>query len=336
MKNIGILLNCTGIGDIISSIPTIKFLYKLYNKKIYVFNKNLEIFKNYPYIINKEINNEELNKIRESSDWKLFTTFDINRNIHPRIDIRQFHASNLGLQLLPEELNIEFYPDKYEDINLPNNYVVVHPVKTWPSRTWEEQKWQKLINVLNENNIPVIAVGKKSSEIGTYNTQKPIFNINIEKGMNLLDKLSLHQIWHILNKATVVITMDSGILHLAGTTDTAIVQLGSSINPKFRIPYRNDTQDYKYTYVQGECKLLCASNVKYNIKYNGEFNRIAPITFCLERPESIGIQDFDPEIYKCHPTVNDVVIHTMKMYNMYKTDELKENILIENKGNFYL
>jgi hypothetical protein len=43
------------------------------------------------------------------------------------------------------------------------------------------------------------------------------------------NKTSLSQAWNILNKSTCVVTMDSGILHLAGTTDTHILQLGSSI-----------------------------------------------------------------------------------------------------------
>jgi hypothetical protein len=115
--------------------------------------------------------------------------------------------------------------------------------------------------------------------------------------------------------------MDSGILHLAGTTDTHIIQLGSSIDHRLRSPYRNGTQDYKYSYISGECKLLCASDMKYNIRHNGNHKIMPPVAFCLERQETIG-QDIDPDpnLYKCHPTVDQVF------------EEIKKNYTFPNKG----
>jgi len=284
----------------------------------------------------KPVDENEINKIVNDTNWTYFNTFDTSKDIHPRMDIRQFHANKLGFQLLPEEMNIEFYPDKYKPIKLPENYIVIHPVKTWPSRSWEEHRWQKFINIMNEYNIPVVAVGKESSEPGTFNTQKPTYNISIKNGINLMNKISLHQTWHILNKSTIVVTMDSGILHLAGTTDTAIIQLGSSIDYKFRAPYRQNRQDYKFSYVSGNCKLLCASDMNYYMKYNNRHNTPAPLPFCLEHPESIGNQNVDPNIYLCHPSTGDVVDETLRIYDMYKTVVKETKVLKENKGTIVL
>ena len=286
-------------------------------------------------MIVKDIKDDELEQTNKDPNYLVINTFDLAKDIHTRMDIRQFHATKLGMQLLPEEMNIEFYPDEFKNIFLPQNYVVAHPVKTWPSRTWEEDKWQKFINKMYDNNIPVVAIGKSSSEPGTFNTQKPTFDIDIKNGINLLNELSLHQTWHILNKSTVVVTMDSGILHLAGTTDTGIIQLGSSINPKLRAPYRNNSQEYKYKYIDGECKLLCASNPSYFLKYNGIFNKMAPVPFCLERPETFGNQEVNDDIYKCHPSVNDISEEAIRMYHSYKkvnTEAPNQQILTENKG----
>ena len=111
--------------------------------------------------------------------------------------------------------------------------------------------------------------------------------------------------------------MDSGILHLAGTTDTYIIQLGSSIDSRLRSPYRNGTREYKYSYVLGECKIFCASDMKYNIRHNGSHKVMSPVAFCLENPESIGQDiDPDPEIYKCHPTVEQVYREIMNNYKV--------------------
>ena len=132
----------------------------------------------------------------------------------------------------------------------------------------------------------------------------------------MVNKLDIHQTWHVLNKSSMIITMDSGILHLAGTTDTYIIQLGSSIDPRFRAPYRNATQDYKYSYILGTCNKFCSSDMKYNIIHNNNHTIMSPVAFCLENSTTIG-QDVDPDknIYKCHPTVDQVINEVIKKYN---------------------
>lgn len=304
MKKIGIILSCNGLGDILSSVPIIKFLYKYYKYKINVFTYNKDIFKNYPYIISYDYS--EYKKYEE--ELELHSTFQVGKNVHARLDIRQLHANEFGIQLLPEEMEIEYYPDEYKQIDgLPNKYIVIHPVKTWPSRTWNPDRWQELVYLLNNDGFNVVSIGKDSSEIGTYNTQKPVFDINIKMGLNLINKIDINQTWHVINKSDMVITMDSGILHLAGSTDTHILQLGSSINPLYRKPYRNGNQDYKYSYIMGKCDKFCASNCHYYMKYNNSIKKIPPVPFCLDKPETIGKKDnLDVSIYECHPNVNDV------------------------------
>lgn len=315
MNKILVLIGSNSVGDTLCSIPTIKKLSEVYGKNIHVFTYQPELLKNYPYITLSD------NYDIEESDTRI-DSFRPDVFVHTRTDIRQIHALSSGFQLLPEEMEIKFYPDSYEEIEgLPENYIVIHPSKTWTSRTWEKEKWQELINKLNILGVPIVIIGKNSSEIGTYEIQKPVYELNIRIGLNLVNKINIHQTWHVLNKASIVITMDSGILHLAGTTDTYIIQLGSSIDHRLRSPYRKGTQDYKYSYISGECKLLCASDMKYNIQHNGNHRTMSPVAFCLERPETIG-QDIDPDpnLYKCHPTVNQVF------------EEINKNYIFPNKG----
>ena len=98
--------------------------------------------------------------------------------------------------------------------------------------------------------------------------------------------------------------MDSGILHLAGTTDTHIIQLGSSINPKLRAPYRKGTQDYKYSYVPGTCDLFCASNMEYGQRAHNTIHGIPELMYCLENKST----------FECHPSVKNVVNEVKKVY----------------------
>jgi ADP-heptose:LPS heptosyltransferase len=73
----------------------------------------------------------------------------------------------------------------------------------------------------------VVSVQIASSEKGFFNVDKPVFNFEIEKGLNLMNKTSISDTWHIINDSHAFVTMDSGLLHLAGTTDTNIIHLGS-------------------------------------------------------------------------------------------------------------
>jgi ADP-heptose:LPS heptosyltransferase len=216
---------------------------------------------------------------------------------HNRIDIRQYHAIKLGFMLTKDEMNIDYIPDEYEPIKgLPEKYVLIHPVQNWPSRTWDAVKWMELSKKLNDHNISVISVGKDSSEVGFFNVKKPIFNFEIKNGLNLMNKTTLSQSWHLINKSLCFVTMDSGLLHLAGTTDSEIIQLGSSINYEFRAPYRNNSQEYKYHYVGGGCSLFCGSDIKYGVKEWGDIQGVPPLINCLENKPT----------FECHPSVEQV------------------------------
>jgi FkbM family methyltransferase len=91
--------------------------------------------------------------------------------------------------------------------------------------------------------------------------------------------------------------MDTGPLHIAGCTDTHILQLGSATHPLLRIPYRNNTQNYKYDFVGGSCNIFCNSDLKYNVQEWGHINAVGPLTECSENKPT----------FECHPHVDKVI-----------------------------
>lgn len=308
MKNICVdLSNCYGLGDTLSSTPTIKKLFQSYNEKISVLTVHPKIFKNNKYI-NKIFDSTKIDKnsIKEQFIW--YKTFNINNPDpygvtlkHNVMDIKQLHAVSLGFMLTKDEMQLEFIPDEissdfFSNHNIPKDYVLIHPSKTWDSRTWDKVKWEELINKLNELNISVVSVGKDSNEVGFFDIDKPVFEFNIRNGVNLINKTSLSETWWLIQNSICFITMDSGLLHLAGTTDANIIQLGSSINYEFRAPYRNGSQDYKYYYVSGSCKLNCASDMKYGVREWNSIMGVPPLIGCLENKHE----------FECHPSVQDV------------------------------
>ena len=290
-----------GLGDTLAATPVIRKLSQTYNEKISVISHHPDLFKNLPYIQNNYTYSEETFSQIEPL-YEMMKTFDISYrpngvcNKHNVMDIRQFHAINLGFMLTKDEMEMDYVADEGILPDLPEKFVLIHPVQNWDSRTWPAKSWQMLTQMLNEKGISVISVGKDSSEIGSSMVQKPVFNFPIKLGYNLMNQTSLDQTWHLLNNCSCFITMDSGLLHLAGTTDCEILQLGSSINPEFRAPYRKGSQDYKFHYVRGGCGLHCASDMKYGVKEWSSIQGIPSLVGCLERKEK----------YECHPSVLQV------------------------------
>jgi ADP-heptose:LPS heptosyltransferase len=299
-----------GFGDTICSTPSLRKLYYCYGRKISVLTDHPDFFKNNQYVDNI-FDTSNTNRQDLENDYELLVSFAPNLenryNLglrHNVMDIRQFHASGLGFQLLPEECDMDYTPDEWEPIEgLPHKYVLIHPVQSWASRTWSIEKWRLLSKMLNDNGISVVSVGKSSSEIGFHMVQKPVFDFPIENGLNLMNKTNISQTWWLIQKSMVIVTMDSGLLHFAGTTDTPIIQLGSSVNWKLRAPFRNGRQDYKYHYVDGDCKIACVSDMRYGVKEWGSIRGIPPLVGCLE-----GKSEF-----VCHPNVNQIFNKIMEI-----------------------
>lgn len=327
MKKQAFYSSAAAMGDLISATPTIKKLADIYKSPITVISSHPYLFDNLPYV-DESIRFDDYTEEQLSERYDLHKTFFLlgkqdSRGIefkHAACDIRQFHAKDLGFMLTPEELTCDYFPKSDDsclnDFNLPEKYVVIHPAQSWSSRTWSKYNWQALCISLEDLGIPVISIGKDAKEESNYSgtTLKPVFSLDIKNGLDLTNKTTLDQSWHILNKSTCVITMDSGILHLAGTTDTNIIQLGSSIKPEYRAPYRKGKQDYKYSYILGGCQLHCASDLKYSVRDWGHIQSVTLISTCLEKKQT----------FECNPSFIPVVESIKEIWksNIINTSEI--------------
>ena len=304
MTNVALKIDTPALGDTLAAIPTLRKLVLAYESPLTVFTSKPFLFENHPLV------KEALPLDHSTDGYKIYTTFSplVGKNYnlngqdvefrYSNHDFRQFHATSLGFSLTPDEMEIDVYIEKPRPLNL-GKYVIIHPTHTWATRTWDQKQWQGLVDLLNKDNIPVVAIGRDSSEVGFYNTQKPVMDINIELGINLLndpDNDPAELRWMMKNEASIVVTMDSGILHLAGTTDVRILQLGSSIHPKLRAPWRHGSQSWRYDYVKGSCNEFCSSNMKYNIKEWGSIMGVPPQVKCLD----------DRPTFECHPKFKQV------------------------------
>ena len=312
---VALVIDTPALGDTIAAIPTLRKISEAHdNKRITVFTSKPFLFEGHP-LVDSAFTLDQLNEDEYFVHRTFMPLVGKTHNIageaiefrYSNMDLRQFHAVSLGFTLKESEMEMDLYIESPRELPV-KDYVIIHPTHTWPTRTWEQTKWQELIDRLNESGIPVVAVGRDSAETGHFNTQKPVMPINIKLGVNLLndsDNDPAELRWMMNHRAKAVVTMDSGILHIAGTTDVNIIQLGSSIDNQLRAPYRKGSQDYKYQFVRGGCGIFCSSNQKYNIQAHGSIHGVPPQVNCLEgKPE-----------FECHPTVDQVFDSVRSLYS---------------------
>jgi hypothetical protein len=310
------LIHSHSFGDTLASTPTLRYLCESHGEKINVVSHNHSVFKNNPHILSL-LTFQEFNEIEKDNAviYESFTyagTRDKNgiekKFVH--LDIRQMHAFDLGFQLRPHQMSYDFFPDELKlDINLPKDYVVLHVTTNWPNRTWDYNNWKNLIEWLRINNIFTVLIGSGyREELHKSFSNKPLDkdcpNFDNLYGLDLTNQGTMSDMWWIINGAKCIVTMNTGPLHLAGTTDTHIIQLGCAIDPYYSTPYRNGSQDYKHYYIGGTCKIHCNSNLKYYVKEWGHINAVPPLINCMENKPK----------FECHPYPSQVIDKINEIY----------------------
>ena len=309
MKDIYYLIHSISFGDTLAATPTLRYIAQSHNQKINVVTHKKHIFKNNPNV-NQCLSFDEYYNLNVEDVVKYesftFAGRQDNNGIEKKfshIDTRQLHAMDLGFQLMPHQMEYEYTPDYVElEYDIPEKYVVCHITQNWSNRTWDTQNWQRLVDWLSENKIFTILIGQDHKEkvhdsISVEPIVKACPKLDNLYGLDLCNKIELEEMYQVIKNGMVLITMDTGPLHIAGCTDTHILQLGSATHPLLRIPYRNNTQNYKYDFVGGTCNIFCNSDLKYNVQEWGHINAVAPLTECSENKPT----------FECHPPVDKVI-----------------------------
>lgn len=120
------------------------------------------------------------------------------------------------------------------------NLIVVHPGRHWPSKTFPTKWWEYLILELSQHN-KVCIIGKDiDDEVGYVPVN--VANKNI---INLRDRLNLGQLIALISKAKMLISNDSGPVHLAGAFDNQIVVIATCKHPDHTVPFREGGMTHK-------------------------------------------------------------------------------------------
>lgn len=327
--NVLVKVACPALGDTLCSTPTIRKIAQSYGHPVSVQTNRPDLFKNNPHVdaiydfslpldsAFKEVfeTYNQWIKTNRHMSGKEFNDTPIEMKLH-MVEARQLHAFGVGMYLYPNELSCDFFPDEQTEISqqIDKNWVVLHTTESWECRTWPNKYWDRLVHLIKTNtDLKIVTIGRSHKESDYFeDLQKNVVRIQEvdldlcvdgAKYQNEGDPGAISEMWHVINNARALISFDSGPIHLAGTTDTDIIQIGSSINPLKTAPWRNGSQDYKFHFVGSECKLFCASDPKYSVKEWGTINSIPYVPLC---------QEHYPEFF-CQPTPDQVFMKLLEI-----------------------
>lgn len=152
---------------------------------------------------------------------------------------------------------------------IPPEYVVITTGFTAPVRQWPSQIVNHVIDHVKKMGYRVVFLGKKQVD----STLKGHFadDINYFKGINLIDKTSLLEAAAIMEKATVVLGVDNGLIHLAGCTNAFIIAGYTSVAPEYRMPIRYGMLSYRVRPIVPDVDLGCRgcqSQTHFNYRHD--------------------------------------------------------------------
>ena len=315
-KKVLLTVSCPALGDTICSTPTIRKVSKSYGIPIDVMTKRPDVFKNNPYVNNIIPWDDNFNRGQYKETYETYNpTININgKNINIKLsnfEARQLHALGVGVTLYPEELHYDFFADKQTEDSkkVTKNHVVLHITDNWPNRTWPKGNWQRLVDLIKEHtNLEVVTIGKSHTEVTSVgNMKKNVFklqNIDLDfcddtvGGQEHQSKYRpISELWHVLNNSLCLISFDSGPVHLAGSTDTEILQIGASIRYEKTAPWRKGSQNYKFKSIGGECSIMCGSDTKYSVREHATINNLPYYPSCLERYDGFPCQPSPDKVF---------------------------------------
>ena len=172
------------------------------------------------------------------------------------------------LQIKAEKIDVS-------EFDIPKKYLAICATGVEPIRTMPVETANAIIDdAISRDLIPVF-LGKEKSDVGfgTFEIKAKPMEINLDKGINLINKTTLLQTAKIINDSEVFVTMDGGLLHLAGCTDASIVCGFTASDPIHVAPIRKGSQSYKFKAVEPEANLLNRYFQTYGSFKKGNFQK---------------------------------------------------------------
>lgn len=142
--------------------------------------------------------------------------------------------------LLPLDKDFDELREVWGDSPGPGTFVVVHPGKGWESKTFPDSFWNQVVAELHGR-------GHKVALIGKYlNSDQGMVDLDLPDGvLDLRNLLSLGGLMALLSRAKVLVSNDSGPVHIASAFDNHIVLVPSCKHPDHVFHIREGNRYHK-------------------------------------------------------------------------------------------
>ncbi len=128
------------------------------------------------------------------------------------------------------EAGVQFTLGKYGLEN--KKFIAVNPVAYWETKLWDNAKFARLADTIKTRlNIEVVFTGSEKESIEKITAQMST------KAVNLGGETTLSELAYLYKKSQLVLTTDSGPMHLAAAVGTEVVAIFGPTDPKRTGPY---------------------------------------------------------------------------------------------------
>lgn len=141
--------------------------------------------------------------------------------------IKDTHAIVRNRRLFSQVLGYEFSPEinygiaaSFASDSIEENYLVFLHGTTWPSKHWPESHWIDLAKLAQQNHVSVKIPWGNALELARAERIA-----SHAQNVEVLPRTNLIEIAHILKKAKAVITVDTGLGHLAAALNKPTISL---------------------------------------------------------------------------------------------------------------
>ncbi len=119
-------------------------------------------------------------------------------------------------------------------LGITGDFVAMNPVALWPTKLWSEEKFAHLADgLISRFHLPVVFTGGKNE--ATYIAR--IMGHMTQPAVELAGRTSLRELAEIYRHARLVITTDSGPMHIAAAVGTPTLALFGPTDPRRTGPY---------------------------------------------------------------------------------------------------
>ena len=158
----------------------------------------------------------------------------------------RIHAVERDLSFL-KMLNFKIFEKKLEifdnnlKIDLPKNYVLIHPVAKWKFKYWERDRFAKVVDYIKSKNYEVILTSSSDEYERKY--LNDIYSLCEKKPLLYPGKFTLEEMKIVVKNAKLFVGVDTAIMHMASAYDVPIVALFGYSDADIWGPWENSLEN---------------------------------------------------------------------------------------------